>query len=123
MANTTKDAVRRLTGVTTSQISDTILDDIIALADKQVDNEPEVKLSTDEKDIASANLAAAITLRRLAQEAMINSGSYSLGRLRVDNRSTAVARLSLAESFEKKYRQIISMAADGTGVRKIWLNP
>lgn len=115
--------LRKITGITTAQISDSELSGIITMSDKQVDNEPEVELSTAERDIASAYLAAATALRRLSQEALISSGSYSLGRLRVDNKSTSTARLSLADSFEKKYREIIGLATGGEGIRRIWTYP
>jgi len=119
MAYTTSAKVRDVTGLTTTDIADADLDDIITLADKQLDSIPDVTFDSSTAELASTYLCASLALRNLASKTMTSPTSYSLGRLRVDNKSVVELRMALAQNFMDNYNSIVSFVTDGTGIKKI----
>jgi len=119
MAYTTSDNVRVVTGLSTSDISDANLTSIIVYADAQIDKEAHVTLSVTQKEMASNYLSASIVLMRLATATSASPGSYSLDRLRVDNRSAVAVRMSMAANFKAMYNVIIELNRDGTDILQL----
>lgn len=116
---TTTDKVRDITGLTTTDISDADLTDIITMSDKHVDSIPDATFDSSAAELASTYLSAAFALKNLASKTMTSPMSYSLGRLRVDNKSVVELRMALAQNFMDSYNSIVSFMTDGTGIRKI----
>lgn len=113
MAYATATTVRVVCGLSTSDISDADLTSIIVYADNRIDTEPHVSLSTAQKEQASNFLSASMALHRLAAATSASPGSYSIGSLRVDNRSAVAIRIALAHDFMLRYTEIIELNRSG----------
>ena len=111
--------IHDITGITTTEISDSDMEEIITIADSQIDEEINVSLDSGKKTLASIYLTANLALKRLASTALGTGGSYSIGGLKVDNRSAAALRNEMASNFLAMYNTIVMYGDDGSAVRKI----
>lgn len=112
--------VRTISGLTTTNISDTDLEAVITLAENQVDQEAEVSLSASQKTLAAGYLAASMAMLRKASATSGGSGgSYSFGPLRVDGKSAQQYRTIMADKFQNMYESILSNATSDDGIRRI----
>ena len=115
------DEVRDITGLSTTNISDANLEDVITLAETQIDDaEAEISLGANQKKMATIYLTASLAMsRRASSSAGGAGGSYSFGPLRVDEKSAQQMRMSLAKSFRDMYDSILSSATSDIAIRKI----
>ena len=109
--------VRTLGGFSTSQISDSDLENIITFAESKVDQEVEVNMSASQKTLASGYMACAMTLERLASATSSSDGiSYSLDRFNVNKGDAVELRNAQAQKFYEQYRSILRASTSGTGI-------
>jgi hypothetical protein len=99
------------------------IEEIIEIADIQVDAETNVNLTDNQKTLASIYLASSKALLRTSYTASTTAQRYQLGRLSVANEtgnaSTSTLRQAMADKYLNLYHRIINQAGDGTAVRRI----
>ncbi len=119
MAYATAANVRALTGLGTNEVSAVDLATICSIVDTQIDIEPEVALSTNQKGTAADYLAAALALENYDASTSIANLLEISGAIKIDARSAANIRNARAKSFYEKYKYIISFASKDDLIKRV----
>jgi len=100
--------IRVLTGLSTSDISDDDITILINIADKQIDNEKGVDLTTAQKELLSDYYTSALSFASANGTLSVNNLVELKGAIKLDVKSSAALKTGLSKKYFDYYERMLS---------------
>lgn len=111
--------IRAFTGLTTSEVADSVLTTLITAMDTQVDQYAGVSLTTAQKALVSDYLCSAIAIENASGTVATSNLVEIVGVIKFDVKSSEVIRTNQAKRFWEKALEILANAPDAGLIVKV----
>jgi len=111
--------IRAFTGLTTSEVADSVLTTLITAMDTQVDQYAGVSLSTAQKALVSDYLCSALAIENSSGTIATSNLLEIVGAIRLDTRTSEVIRTNQSKRFWEKAQEILAHAPDTDLIIKV----